>query len=125
MSMLNDKKVNIKYLGKTGLTKDCVQDFSYLLQFYEKPKRIFVLTVPGSYEEMGVHMLMCLMDNTDPEKNRDFVFIKSGFTSGYEGEGPSGLSKVIEISEEMEIPIVSFFKIFFFSKNRILHCFRG
>lgn len=39
------------------------------------------------------------------ESENYIVFIKSGLTSGYSGEGPKGTSLIIRLAEEADIPI--------------------
>lgn len=85
---------DIKYEGSTRATQDCIDDFMNHLYGIRKIKEMTILT-------HGEHHALMLTFESD-----DFiVFIKSGLTSGYPGEGPKGTSLIIRLAEEANIPI--------------------
>lgn len=85
---------DIKYEGSTRATQDCIDDFMNRLYGIRKIKEMTILT-------HGEHHALMLTFESD-----DFiVFIKSGLTSGYSGEGPKGTSLIIRLAEEAGPPI--------------------
>ena len=86
--------VDIKYEGSTKATQYCIDDFMKLLYGSRKIIDMTILTY-GEY-----HALMLCFENDDY-----IVFIKSGLTSGYMGEGPKGTSLIIRLAEEAGITI--------------------
>lgn len=86
--------IDIKYEGSTRATQYCIDDFMNRLYGIRKIKEMTILT-------HGEHHALMLSFESD-----DFiVFIKSGLTSGYPGEGPKGTSLIIRLAEEAGIPI--------------------
>lgn len=85
---------DVKYEGSTRATQYCIDDFMKHLYGIHKIKEMTILT-HGQY-----HALMLSFENDD-----FIVFIKSGLTSGYPGEGPKGTSLIIRLAEEANIPI--------------------
>lgn len=88
------KSLDIKYEGSTRATQYCIDDFLKRLYGSRPITCMTILTCEG------YHALMLeFMD-------KDFiVFIKSGLTSGYLGEGPKGISTIIRLAENAGIPI--------------------
>lgn len=86
--------IDIKYEGSTRATQNCIDDF--MKHFYGGPT-IIDMTILTCEDH---HALMLCF------KNQDYiVFIKSGLTSGYSGEGPRGTSLIIRLAEEAGITI--------------------
>lgn len=86
--------IDIKYEGSTRATQNCIDDF--MKHFYGWPT-IIDMTILTCEDH---HALMLCF------KNQDYiVFIKSGLTSGYSGEGPKGTSLIIRLAEEAGITI--------------------
>ena len=85
---------DVKYEGSTRATQDCIDDFMNRLYGIRKIKEMTILT-HGEH-----HALMLTFESEDY-----IVFIKSGLTSGYLGEGPKGTSLIIRLAEEANIPI--------------------
>lgn len=73
----------IQYAGVPGSTQDCLNAVIRLLQCRAGVSRAQILT---SSKRHGILL------SIDPG---DLVAIKSGFASGYPGEGPSGFSRVL------------------------------
>lgn len=82
---------DIKYEGST---RYCIDDFMKHLYGSRKITDMTILTCKN------YHALMLCFENQDY-----IVFIKSGLTSGYSGEGPKGTSLIIRLAEEAGIII--------------------
>tara|TARA_R100000030_G_scaffold83566_2_gene66522 strand:+ start:150 stop:1001 length:852 start_codon:yes stop_codon:yes gene_type:complete len=80
----------IEYHGSPGITAYCLTAITRLLQFGDAIRLVWLLSC-RKQENFGVHCFILNMEN-----NRQ-IAIKSGFSSGYGGEGPKGLSTAIEI----------------------------
>ena len=91
---LGIRSVDIKYEGSTRATQYCIDDFMRLLYGSRKIVDMTILTCEK------YHALMLCFENQDY-----IVFIKSGLTSGYSGEGPKGTSLIIRLAEEAGITI--------------------
>src|SRR5882724_8132450 len=83
----NNDLAGIQYLGEAGVTEECKDAVLKLLQFGDKIHEVKLLTYSTQ------HSLLLTINNGD------LVAIKSGFTSGYYGEGPHGLSFILQILE--------------------------
>jgi hypothetical protein len=86
--------IDIKYEGSTSATQYCIDDFMKRLYGSRKITDMTILTC------QNYHALMLCFENRDL-----VVFIKSGLTSGYSGEGPKGTSLIIRLAEEAGITI--------------------
>lgn len=86
--------VDIKYEGSTRATQYCIDDFMKRLYGSCKITDMTILTC------QNYHALMLCFENRDL-----VVFIKSGLTSGYSGEGPKGTSLIIRLAEDAGIII--------------------
>ena len=86
--------IDIKYEGSTRATQYCIDDFIKRLYGSRKITDMTILTC------QNYHALMLCFENRDL-----VVFIKSGLTSGYSGEGPKGTSLIIRLAEEAGITI--------------------
>ena len=91
---LGIRSVDIKYEGSTRATQYCIDDFMKRLYGSRKITDMTILTC------QNYHALMLCFENRDI-----VVFIKSGLTSGYSGEGPKGTSLIIRLAEEAGITI--------------------
>ena len=79
----------IEYHGTSGTTMHCLQAITRLIHFGDVIEEAWLITSRSN--EFGEHCFLLNMACGDP------VAIKSGFSSGYGGEGPKGLSTAIEI----------------------------
>lgn len=86
--------IDIKYEGSTSATQYCIDDFMRRLYGSRKIVDMTILTCEN------YHALMLCFEDQDL-----IVFIKSGLTSGYPGEGPKGTSLIIRLAEEAGIII--------------------
>ena len=91
---LGINSTDIKYEGSTRATLYCIEDFMKYLYGIRKIKDVTILTLDK------YHAIMLTFESEDY-----IVFIKSGLTSGYPGEGPKGTSLIIRLAEEADIPI--------------------
>ena len=79
----------IQYFGLAGVTSSCKDAIVRMIQFGDKINEAKLLT--GTGENSATH---CFLLNVNCD---ELVAIKSGFSSGYSGEGPKGLSVVLEL----------------------------
>ena len=86
--------IDIKYEGSTSATQYCIDDFMRRLYGSRKIVDMTILTCEN------YHALMLCFEDQDL-----VVFIKSGLTSGYPGEGPKGTSLIIRLAEDAKIII--------------------
>ena len=96
MLMSNDPEhtlAGIEYCGIAGISKDCKRAVMRLLQYGDKITRVRILSSP---------MYHCLLLNCYTD---DLVAIKSGFASGYVGEGPRTFSYILQLLDAHNIPI--------------------
>lgn len=77
--------------GKDGITQSCLDAIVRLLSFGEKFEKAVLLSCVDSTEQHGTHAFL-LFDCLE-----DIFCIRSGFTSGYSGEGPVGLSLALSL----------------------------
>lgn len=91
---LGIRSIDIKYEGSIRATQYCIDDFMKRLYGSRKITDMTILTC------QNYHALMLCFENRDL-----VVFIKSGLTSGYPGEGPKGSSLIIRLAEEAGITI--------------------
>ena len=75
----------IQYVGLPGITEDCVEAVQRLIQFGDSIGLARIIT---SGNEHGL-LLTVGVD--------DLVAVRSGFSSGYRGTGPSGFSFVLQL----------------------------
>lgn len=87
------KPAGIQYAGEAGLTLSCQEAVLRLLQFGDKITHARILTCSGG------HGLLLTTDK------RETVGIKSGFASGYHGEGPRRFSYVLHVLWHHEVEI--------------------
>ncbi len=79
----------IQYHGSAGITESCLMAVSRIIHFGEIIKKASLLSYFDG--NCGAHSLLL---EVDPYTS---IAIKSGFSSGYRGEGPSGLSTVLKL----------------------------
>jgi hypothetical protein len=89
------KKRNIEYAGVAGISRECLLAVMRLLQF-GSIKKAKILSSSGSH---------CLLLTSLAD---DLIAIKSGFGSGYAGEGPDTFSYVLLLLDTFDIPIDEF-----------------
>lgn len=80
----------IEYHGRAGTTRPCIRAIERLLQD-GAVERALILTKPSTHSDNHALLLS--------DREGGLVAIKSGFASGYGGEGPKGLSHVLGLLE--------------------------
>lgn len=75
--------------GKEGITKSCLDAIVRLLSFGERIEKAVLLSCIDSSKQHWTHGFL-LFDCFE-----DTFWIRTGFTSGYSGEGPAGLSQAL------------------------------
>ncbi|MEQ1661891.1 MAG: TIGR02391 family protein [Thiobacillus sp.] len=80
-----NRLAGIQYVGLPGISKTCAQAIQRMLQYGDHIARATLLTSGHD------HCLLLIVDEDDK------VAVKSGFASGYGGEGPSALSMVLKL----------------------------
>ncbi len=83
----------IQYVGMGGTTKPCVEAIQRFLQFGDQPSKARILT-----RETHHGILLTFGEH-------DLVAVKSGFGSGYAGEGSHGLAYVLQLLEAHGVEI--------------------
>ncbi len=79
----------IEYHGTSGITEECLQAISRIISFGGKIREARLLTY--KYDRVSHHaFLLCLNEYTT-------IMVRPGFTSGYKGEGPEGLSTALKM----------------------------
>jgi hypothetical protein len=94
-----DSLAGIQYAGEPETTSSCVIAVARLIHFGDTIQEASLLTYKNQH---------CFLLYTNYD---ELIAVKSGFSSGYPGEGPRGLSTAIELLErhgtnieEMEVP---------------------
>lgn len=83
----SDDLAGIEYHGTAGVTADCIDAIQRLLLWGCPLKSATLLTVSGNPVSEHAFLLA--------DEYGGLVAVKSGFTSGYGGEGPKGLSRIL------------------------------
>ncbi len=85
-----------EYAGEHGISRACQEAVMAMIQFGRRIASARILTT------FTKHALLL----TDEHKN--LIAIKSGFSSGYQGEGPRRFSYVLQLLDSHSIPIQEF-----------------
>ncbi|WP_459568535.1 TIGR02391 family protein [Cupriavidus sp. 8B] len=83
----------IQYIGRAGISASCLDAVMRLVQFDERIGLAQILTADNC------HCLLLTLDGGE------LVAVKSGFSSGYGGEGPRTLAKVLCILRAYRVEI--------------------
>ena len=95
--MAAGKLASIQYVGEAGSSKDCLLAVLRFIQFGDTLSPVRLLTAQQGHT--GDHCLLIQING------RDFVAVKSGFTSGYAGEGPKTLSELLAVLDGFGIEV--------------------
>jgi hypothetical protein len=87
LSLMTEKLAGIEYVGLAGISRECQDGVLRLLQYGTEITRVRILSTSKDH---------CLLLTVDVG---DLVAVKSGFSSGYRGEGPRTFSYVLEVLE--------------------------
>lgn len=92
-----DRYAGIEYMGIAGGTSDCVAAIVKLLHFGDTIHKARLLScIEGKSRSHGFLLTV---------NHGDIVGIKSGFSSGYEGTGPHGLSTALQLLARHQVEI--------------------
>lgn len=86
MFLFGSKLAGIQYWGKEGVTQECLDAIIRLIQYDDRIENVMILT---SNER---HCLLVSINNSG-----DLIAIKSGFYTGYKGEGPRKFSYALAL----------------------------
>lgn len=89
----------IQYHGEHGITRSCLNAIIRLIQCGCKIEDVKLLTLENFH---------CFLLSVEMEKS--YIAIKSGFSSGYSGEGPRGLSYALQLLNK-QVPWVNEYNI--------------
>lgn len=88
-----DDLSGIQYIGLPGISMSCRQAVNRLVQYGDQIERALILT------HAKRHALLLTVEG------EELVAVKSGFSSGYIGEGPRTLSEVLRLLEALNVDI--------------------
>jgi hypothetical protein len=91
--MIISRLAGIQYYGEAGITQECLDAVLRLIQYDDHILKVKILTSPNKH---------CLLITV---KTHDLIAIKSGFSSGYVGEGPRKFSYLLQLLEAHNIDI--------------------
>ena len=99
--------VDVETVGISGNSQDCLDAIATALQF--GPRVLSATLVTDSKREdraphLHAHLFLLATENPDYPR---FVIVRSGFTSGYSGEGPSATSAAILLLDSVGIGLDS------------------
>lgn len=86
----------VQYRGEAGITQTCTHAVVELLQCRTGITKVRILSC---FEDRCRHHCLILSNTLN-----DLIVVKSGFTSGYLGEGPRGFSFTLALLEAHQIP---------------------
>lgn len=79
-----------EYVGLPGISKECQDAVLRFIQFGNRITRAVILSCSRNYKNKRHCFLLTLEDT-------DLIAVKSGFSSGYGGEGPRRFSYVLQV----------------------------
>lgn len=82
---------HVEYWGNQGITQTCLMSLCNLIQTHSDLTYALLLT----NEQTHAFIIK--------DENESFYVIRSGFTSGYMGEGPRGLATALTLLKRHEI----------------------
>lgn len=84
----------IQYFGLAGISASCAKAVQRLIASDEKVARALLLSAEGYH---------AFLLNLGDEECEEWVAIKTGFSSGYAGEGPRTLSETLALLEAFDV----------------------
>ena len=90
---MKNKGAGLQFVGMAGITESCTYAVLRYLQYDDIISRVLIITSEQD------HALILHMENDG------VVAIKSGFSSGYHGEGPHGFAYVLALLHAYDIDI--------------------
>jgi len=91
--MARNKLAGIQYMGEAGITRECLDAVIRLIQYDDKITKARILSASDS------HCFFLTINSGD------LVAIKSGFGSGYSGEGSRGFSYILQLLDTHNVEI--------------------
>lgn len=92
MKYISQKSLaGIQYLGLSGISRSCLDAIVRLLQFGDKIHQARLLSSVGGSSKTHCFLLTVNYD--------ELIVIKTGFASGYAGEGPGTLARALQLLE--------------------------
>ncbi|RYG57726.1 MAG: hypothetical protein EON56_01810 [Alphaproteobacteria bacterium] len=86
LSAGDDAAAEIQYVGLSGVSRACLDAVRRYVQYGDRIERARVLTTAGR-----MHALLLFIDPSET------VAVKSGFSSGYSGEGPRTFAETLRL----------------------------
>jgi hypothetical protein len=89
-----DELAGIEYAGHSGATRDCIDAVLRYLQYGETITQVRVLSAASTHALLITYGV------------GDVAAIKSGFSSGYGGEGPRGFSYILALFHALDVDVI-------------------
>jgi hypothetical protein len=93
LSLAKRRPAGIQYMGLPGISSSCKRAVERLIQAGEKINSVMLLTAGGA------HVLLLELDELET------IAVKSGFRSGYAGEGPRTLAETLLLLQAFRVEI--------------------
>jgi len=87
----------IQYIGLAGVSSSCKRAIVRLIQFGDEIHKASLLSCPGTHSTTHCFLLRVNCD--------EIIAVKSGFASGYGGEGLGALSTILRLFERHNVEI--------------------
>lgn len=91
--IIGHRLVDVQYVGVAGVTQTCVDALRRLIQFRDHLSSARLLTCHDRHGFLLQHA------------TEGLIAVRAGFSSGYQGEGPRGLSKAIRLLDRHRIDL--------------------
>ena len=85
-SVEDDDSTEVQYVGLAGISNSCLDAVKRYVQYGDRIERVKVLTTASK-----MHALLLVIDPLET------VAVKSGFSSGYSGEGPRTFAETLRL----------------------------
>lgn len=89
--MISSELAGIQYMGEAGITQECLDAVLRLIQYDEQINKVKILSASGR------HALLLTINS------HNLIVIKSGFGTGYVGEGPRKFSYLLQLLDAHKI----------------------
>jgi hypothetical protein len=93
MMLTKSRPAGIQYMGLAGMSKSCLQAVERLLNTGARIEQVMLLTAGQT------HALLL------QEESLGTIAVKSGFRTGYSGEGPSTLSATLHLLNAFDVEV--------------------
>lgn len=92
-----EQLAQIEYHGQAGFTSECLNAIVRIIHFGDVVDKAMLISHIG--DDTGAHCFLFTVNSVN------LIAIKSGFSSGYHGEGPRGLSTALQLLQRHGIKI--------------------